>query len=297
MPLNPFFSSRVKSEQSLYEDLVVESMQIYGVETFYIPRKIVNVDTIFNETALNKFGDAYQIEQYIESVDGFEGDGNLLSKFGLEVRSQMILVMARRRWDCLVGRFQEADDTIRPKEGDLIYVPMVKGLFEIKFVDGDTPFYQLQNMPTYKLTVELFEYDNEALDTGIDAIDSFERNFASRTRLDFDTLVGDWLLDEDITQDVNGVIVTAEVAEIFDTYIEVVGISASDSSNTTFAPTSAGILNIVGADSGATANVITIDNFNTLDHDPGAQNTDFETIGGSFIDFTELNPFGEVNIV
>lgn len=183
MPRNVYFSHGTSSEQNLYEDIIIESLRIYGHEAYYIPRSIVDTNEIFNEDALSKFGEAYQIEMYVDSVDGFEGDGNLLSKFGLEVRSQISFVLSRRRWDQLIGRFGEATSSIRPNEGDLIYLPLVKGLFEIRYVDGDTPFYQLQNMPTYKLTCELFEYGNEALDTGVEEVDSFETNFASRTTL------------------------------------------------------------------------------------------------------------------
>ena len=174
MPRNVYFSHGTPSEQNLYEDIIIESLRIYGHEAYYIPRTIVNEDYVFNEDALSKFGEAYMIEMYVDSVDGYEGDGNLLSKFGLEVRNQISFVLSRKLWNNLIGKFgNEPNELIRPNEGDLIYLPLVKGLFEIRYVDGDTPFYQLQNMPTYKLTCELFEYGNEAIDTGVEEIDSF----------------------------------------------------------------------------------------------------------------------------
>ena len=167
MPRNVYFSHGTQGEQHLYEDIIIESLRIYGHECYYIPRTIVNENSVFNEEELSKFGEAYMIEMYVDSVDGYEGDGNLLSKFGLEVRNQISFVLSRKRWDNLIGKFGNApNELIRPNEGDLIYLPLVKGLFEIRYVDGDTPFYQLQNMPTYKLTCELFEYSNEAIDTG-----------------------------------------------------------------------------------------------------------------------------------
>ena len=179
MPRNVYFSHGTQGEKHLYEDIIIESLRIYGHECYYIPRTIVNENSVFNEEELSKFGEAYMIEMYVDSVDGYEGDGNLLSKFGLEVRNQISFVLSRKRWDNLIGKFGNApNELIRPNEGDLIYLPLVKGLFEIRYVDGDTPFYQLQNMPTYKLTCELFEYSNEAIDTGVEEIDSIETNFA-----------------------------------------------------------------------------------------------------------------------
>jgi len=201
MPRNPYFSLGTHSEKTLYEDIIIESLRIYGHDVYYIPRKIVNEDSVFNEDALSKFGKAYQIEMYVDSVDGYEGDGNLLSKFGLEVRNQVTFVVANRRWEQLIGKFgNEPSELIRPNEGDLIYLPLVKGLFEIRYVDGDTPFYQLQNMPTYKVTCELFEYGNEAIDTGIEEIDSFETNFANRTTLTLGAGTGTYVVGENISQ-------------------------------------------------------------------------------------------------
>ena len=182
MPRNPYFSLGTRSEQNLYEDIVIEGLKIYGHDVYYLPRKIINEDAIFNETLLNEYGKAFNIEMYVETIDGFEGEGDILSKFGLEMRDQMTLVVANRRWEQLVGRFQPNEER-RPQEGDLIYFPLVKGLFEIHYVQEETPFYQIQNIPTFSLKVELFEYSNESLDTGIDDIDAIETEFASRTTL------------------------------------------------------------------------------------------------------------------
>lgn len=301
MPRNVYFSHGTQSEQNLYEDIIIESLRIYGHDVYYIPRTIVNENSIFNETELSKFGEAYMIEMYVDSVDGYEGDGSLLSKFGLEVRNQISFVLSRKRWNNLIGRFgNEPNELIRPNEGDLIYLPLVKGLFEIRYVDGDTPFYQLQNMPTYKLTCELFEYGNEAIDTGIEEVDSFETNFATRTTLTLGSGSGTYIVGEDVTQVIGGspeLTISGEIAEVRNNEVDIVGIEASDGSNISFSITDGSVGNIIGKRSGASYAITLKDSFTPIDtNDKYADNEDFESIGNNFIDFSEINPFGEVDI-
>lgn len=301
MPRNVYFSHGTQSEQNLYEDIIIESLRIYGHDVYYIPRTIVNENSIFNETELSKFGEAYMIEMYVDSVDGYEGDGSLLSKFGLEVRNQISFVLSRKRWNNLIGRFgNEPNELIRPNEGDLIYLPLVKGLFEIRYVDGDTPFYQLQNMPTYKLTCELFEYGNEAIDTGIEEVDSFETNFATRTTLTLGSGSGTYIVGEDVTQVIGGspeLTISGEIAEVRNNEVDIVGIEASDGSNISFSISDGSVGNIIGKRSGASYAITLKDSFTPIDtNDKYADNEDFESIGNNFIDFSEINPFGEVDI-
>ena len=301
MPRNVYFSHGTQGEKHLYEDIIIESLRIYGHECYYIPRTIVNESSIFNEEELSKFGEAYMIEMYVDSVDGYEGDGNLLSKFGLEVRNQISFVLSRKRWDNLIGKFGNApNELIRPNEGDLIYLPLVKGLFEIRYVDGDTPFYQLQNMPTYKLTCELFEYGNEAIDTGVEEIDSFETNFATRTALTLGTGTGSFIVGEDITQIIAGspaITISGEIAEVRNNEVDVVGIESSNGSNISFSITDCVVGDLIGTTSGAAYPITLKDTFTSIDtNDKFANNEEFESIGNNFIDFTELNPFGEVDI-
>jgi hypothetical protein len=306
MPRNVYFSQGTTAEKRLYEDIIIESLKIYGHDCYYIPRKIVNTNAIFSEDALSQFGDSYMIEAYVENIDGYAGDGDLLSKFGVEVRDQMNLIVSGRRWDDLVGRFDTTGGTSssRPKEGDLIYFPMVNGLFEISFVEDESPFYQLQNLPTFKLTCELFEYNNQAIDTGVDAIDKFETEFATRTRLTLGSGSGTYNIGEDVTQnfgDSPETIITAEVSGDGTGYVDVSSITTSfdspERSTTQFGVTTGSIGNLVGADSGASYPITGIDGFSTIDDNDGdAQNVDFETMGNSFIDFSESNPFGEINV-
>ena len=182
MPRNVYFSQGRTSEQRLYEDITIEALKIYGHDVYYIPRTIVNQDAIFNEATLSRFGESFMIEMYVENTDGFEGEGDLLSKFGVEVRDSLTLVLSTRRWEQLVGRFQTVAES-RPQEGDLIYFPLVKGLFEIKFVEDESPFYQLQNLPTFKLSCETFAYSQEEIDTGITPIDDIELAYSNTTTL------------------------------------------------------------------------------------------------------------------
>jgi hypothetical protein len=300
MPRNSYISLGTTNEQRLQENLIIEALSIYGHETYYLPRNIVNRDTILNETIQSKFGDAFRIEMYVSNVDGFEGDGQFISKFGLEIRDQVKLVVARKRWEELVGRFK-VTQSVRPAEGDLIYFPLVNGLFEIKYAVGDSPFYQLQNLPTYELTCELFEYGNEQIDTGILEIDDVERNEAFRSILTISTTSGSGTFQygEEVTQVLDSdTTITGEVASVSSTTIKIVQTRDSDNGSDTFWQVTAGTVgNLIGKRSGATRPVTAVtDDMTALeDVDAQAQNNQFETIGNDFVDFTETNPFGEIN--
>lgn len=174
MPRNVYFSQGTANEQYLIEDIIVESLQVYGQDFYYIPRTLVAKDNILGEDRLSEFKHAYGIEMYLENVDGFEGQGAFIQKFGLMMEQSATLTVARRRWDQLVGRFAQAQLPNRPAEGDLLFFPLTKGLFEIKFVQHQNPFYQLGKLYVYKLQVELFQYASEHIDTGYKDIDVFE---------------------------------------------------------------------------------------------------------------------------
>jgi hypothetical protein len=172
--VNVYFSQGTRNEQTLIEDIIIESLKIYGQELFYIPRTLVSKDNILGEDRLSKFRTSFPIEMYFENVDSFDGQGAFIQKFGLMMEQSATLVVARRRWDQLVGRYEVNQLPNRPCEGDLIYFPLTKGLFEIKFVQHQDPFYQLGKLYVYKLQVELFQYSSEKLDTGIAEVDVFE---------------------------------------------------------------------------------------------------------------------------
>lgn len=174
MPRSVYHSHGTKNEQLFHEDLVVESLHQYGQNFYYIPRTLVAKDEILGEDRLSRFKHAYSIEMYLENVDGFDGQGAFIQKFGLMMEQSATLVVARRRWDQLIGRFGRTIIPTRPCEGDLIYFPLTDGLFEIKFVTHQDPFYQIGKLFVYKLQVELFQYASERIDTGLKDIDDFE---------------------------------------------------------------------------------------------------------------------------
>ena len=174
MPTNVYFDTGTKSEQHLYEDLMIEQLKIYGQDVFYIPRTLVKEDELFGEDTLSKFDDAYQIEMYFENVEGYEGEKEIMSKFGLQMNEDVTFVVARRRFEQLVSHDSNLIVKTRPNEGDLVYFPKVKKVFEISFVDHDDPFYQIHNVPAFKLKCKTFEYSGEDIDTGITEIDAIE---------------------------------------------------------------------------------------------------------------------------
>lgn len=174
MPTNPYFNQiSFAQEQTLVEDLVVESIQIHGQNFYYIKRDQVTQDSVFSEDVLSEFNDAYELEMYIEDAEGFAGEGDFLSKFGLQIRDQLNVLVSKKR-------FLESTPLTIPREGDLIYFPLVDRCFEIQFVEDEIPFYQLGKMYVYKLTTELFEYSHEEFNTEIEEIDDItEQNITT----------------------------------------------------------------------------------------------------------------------
>ena len=174
MARHVYFSQGTANEQYLIEDIIVESLQVFGQDFYYIPRTLVAKDNILGEDRLSEFKHSYGIEMYLENAEGFEGQGAFIQKFGLMMEQSATLTVARRRWDQMVGRFGQTQLPNRPSEGDLLYYPLTKGLFEIKFVQHQNPFYQLGKLYVYKLQVELFQYSSEHIDVGLKDIDVFE---------------------------------------------------------------------------------------------------------------------------
>ena len=310
MPRNVYFSQAVKSEQNLYEDLVIESLKIFGQDVYYIPRTLVNRDTILGEDPAGKFDDAYLMEAYIENVDGFEGAGDLYQKFGIEVRDEANFIISRRIWNNAVGLYESLS---KPREGDLLFLPMTNSFFEITFVEDDKPFYQLSNLPVYKLTCSLFEYNDEDFDTGIDEIDRKIGDEAFQTVIDVTVTGGNHFKEGEI---VTQVLQSAEEAADGNTVIEIfgrvqsvekisdiaakislsnIGVTGSDDYKEFLVSTSKGLY---GGESNNTCYITKVyglddDAEDFMPEDPSAQNVVFEEIGDNFLDFTESNPFGD----
>ena len=304
MATNVYFSPKVKTEQNLYEDIVIESLKMYGQDVIYIPRQLINRDELLNED-YSKFTDAYTIEMYIETSEGFAGEGDLLGKFGVEIRDQATFVVARKRWENLVGFYNNSINDTRPSVGDLVYLPLSRSLFEIRFVEHEQPFYQLNNLPTYKLECELFEYSNEELETGIREVDELQERYSYQQVFTVNNGSGHFTPGETIRQNTGEVdqlgapiYVTAEVVN----FSVLVGVGTltvinevgSDGTARKFKVSSLAADIITGLDSGATWYVQVDAPELAMSGDPYAQNQDFETLGYNIIDFTESNPFGEI---
>jgi len=173
--LNPFFLQGSKSEQSLVQSLINEQLRMYGVEVYYIPRRYLTEKTIIKEVIESKFDNAYPLEAYVDTYDGYEGQGTLLSKFGVQPLNDLSLIISKERFETYISPLTKNIPDIklstRPKEGDLIWFPLGDRLFEIKFVEHEKPFYQLQKTYVYELRCELFRYEDEVIDTGVEEID------------------------------------------------------------------------------------------------------------------------------
>jgi len=292
--INPYFTQGTSNEQYLIEDIIIESLKIYGKEMFYIPRTLVSKDDILGEDRLSKFESSFPIEMYIENVEGFDGQQAFIQKFGLMMEQSATFVVARRRWEQLVGRFGMTTIPTRPNEGDLIYFPMTKGLFEIKYVKHQDPFYQLGKLYVYKLQVELFQYASERIDTCNPDIDIFESLKSCSVDIDdsnsggvFDITIvnggigythatvnilsntGSGAIAEAVIED--GIITEINMVNVGAGYKDVSIIITGDGTNAT-------------ATGSLRANVDLIDSY--------GDNNKFKSQGSNII-FDESNPFGE----
>tara|TARA_B100001564_G_scaffold113109_2_gene93874 strand:- start:4476 stop:5330 length:855 start_codon:yes stop_codon:yes gene_type:complete len=283
MPTNVFFNHAVSTEQQLYEDLVVESLRIYGHEVMYLPRQIVEEDTIFNEDVQSKFGDAYSVEMYIENTDGFEGEGDLMSKFGIQVRDQATFIISLRSWERFISLDSNLATSFRPNEGDLIYFPLSGSMFEIKFVEHEDPFYQVGKLFVFKLQCELFEYSQEDFDTGIGDIDLIEDEQAYSIAMTMNNGNNlDFVANENVSK--SGTV----IGEVVSWHQPTSKLTLKDVT-TTLAATDV----LVGAVSGAQFTIASIDDRMTFSNDAAAQNLEFENNDSSYLDLSEINPFGE----
>ena len=291
MATNPYFSQSVRSEQNLYEDIIIESLKMYGQDVYYLPRDIINQDRVLNEDVPSRFNSSYKVEMYIENIEGFDGEGDLFTKFGVEIRDQATFVVARRRWDQTVKRFDNEISAVRPIEGDLLYIPFSQKLFEITHVEHEQPFYQLQNLPTYKLRCELFEYNDEDFDTGINDIDSVVDLGYNITLNLYDSVDVDFVVGEQITSYIgNGVTLNANIVSYNDSDNQMVLSNIGSSDGEFHLPTVDKKIKSTDAD----GNILTRKIQSTSESlaQPTAQNDYFDTLT-DFLDFSESNPFGD----
>ncbi len=186
--LNPFFLQGSQGEQGLVQDLINEQLRTYGLDCHYIPRKLMTSRTIMREVTESRFDQAFPLEAYLMNVDGYAGQGDILTKFGVRVTTEATFVISRERFEESVAPFleQQEDDyevSNRPREGDLLFSPLGKKLFEIKYVEFEKPNYQLRKNYTYQLTCEVFEYEDEVIDTNVNIIDEVVQTDGYSARL------------------------------------------------------------------------------------------------------------------
>ena len=274
-------------EQKTIENLIVETIEIYGQYIYYVPRTIVNKDTVFGEDSDTKFESAKAIRAYVNNVEGWEGQGELLSKFGVRIEDKTTFIFSRDKFKEHVDDSTVLNVEGRPNEGDLIWFPTTKHLFQIMFVEAEKPFYQLGKGYVWECQCELFEYSDEEIDTGITDLDNIETAFANAITVG---LVaggsGTFTAGETVTGGTSNV--TAEVKS-FDAATRT--LIVINRSGTFSVPET-----ITGGTSSAswtTATYNTIQNTNS-EYD---QNNDFETADNDIIDFSETNPFGTVGSV
>jgi len=260
MPVNHYFQGGngigSDAEKRLYENLIIEGLKIYGQDVYYLPRTLVNRDLILGEDVASKFNAAYLAEMYMETTEGFAGQQEIINKFGLEIREDTTFMVSKRRWLDLVDDPATLIVSGRPNEGDIIYMPLMNSFFEIQFVEDQEPFFQLGQLPVYKLRCTRFEYSSERLDTGVSEIDAAEDKYS------LDQLAHQMSLENE-----DGAL----------------------------------LLEADGADS--SANYLLLETYDIQSQSPYADNNDLDQQAGfdtsstadDILDFTERNPFGEVD--
>ena len=289
MATNLYFNNVTShAEQELINELTSEVIKIHGMDVFYIPRTIVKEDLIIGEDVLSTFSTSYEIEMYLKGTEGFGGEGDLVSKFGLDVRDEVIFTVHKDRFNLITSMD-------KPLEGDLVFLPINKGLFEIKFVEHEQPFYQSGKNYSFDITCELFQYSEEQMETGIEDVDQIERDESYAIDLVMSTGgSGAFTVDEAIYQGANlaaatfkGIVVswnaTTRVLRINDT-------SGNLGAVATTGDTSGAVWSL----SSITDPTGKADLDQVLPTDPNADNLEFEIEADSILDFSESNPFGDV---
>lgn len=285
MAINPYFKNQRK-EQDVLEELAIETIKIHGQNMIYIPRTMTNEDALFGEDTQSVFNNGYESEMYISNVDGFEGEGDIISKFGLQINDTATFVVSRKRFRQTVGDFESEID--KPREGDIIYMPLTKGLFQITFVETENPFHQLGKLYTYDLTVELIKYSKEQFNTGwpdIDNLGAARDNPVIQFSIGGHT--GEFLVGETIT-DAAGV--TAEVISwnTSANLMEVAGRTAAAGMSGGITGSNSSAFGTIGSTAGLG---ITTESLN----DPFGSNSDIQLEGQEFINFSDKDPFSEGN--
>jgi hypothetical protein len=289
MAKNTYFRHGTRNEQMLQQSLVDEFIKMFGQDILYIPRKLVRKDTILNEEVISQFDDSFLTYAYFENFEGFAGNGDILTKFGIRSTDEITLSMSRQIFQDFIAvqmvNVENIEVGSRPQEGDLVYFPLTDNLFEIKFVEHEVPFYQFGALYTYQIKCELFEYENET--AGVDIFDTQENEgFIVKYYYDPQSITGEPTIGEMVVGSVTGITAMVNKWVPRESYVELrAPIATADYNVYQIGET------LTGQESGFSIN---ISSFDELDmEDPFAQNIEFENTGDSILDFTEVNPFGE----
>jgi hypothetical protein len=285
MSTNHYFNHiRQYNEQNLVEDLVIESIKIKGMDVFYLPRTMMNKDWLFGEDPRSLFGDARPIEMYLETANSFEGSGDILAKFGLEVHDNATFIVSKKR-------FQKETNMERPMEGDIIYFPLTKGFFELKFVEHEYPFYQLGKNYVFKLSCELFRYSEEVFTTGETEIDNLVEAVDYRKYLSVTGGVGTFAIGSQVYQWSNGSATAGLSGANASATIEAFDgstVSIEDVKGN-WQPSSSTITRYVSQGTTAYMEVTAISDTIDVTDD----NAEIQSEADDILDFSEDNPFGE----
>ena len=281
-----YFAHGTRAEKNLYEDLIIEQLKIYGHDVHYMPRENLFTDGVLGNTT-DKFTDEYMIEMYVEEVNGFAGQGDLIGKFGLDMRDELTFVVARRTFELLVDQPSNTLTFNRPKEGDVIYMPLFKKFWQVDFVEDEDPMYQISDLPIFKLKCSTWDYSSESVETGLTEIDEKLDNVTldlleNQITLESGTTSSGSLLSENIAGEVE-----ALLSEAGDTIVD-----ETDADNIILED-DPNYLEYIILEDNLTSNLASdsVDSDN-LAFDTAAGLDDFDTENDIF-DFTENNPFGD----
>ena len=289
MATNQYFNHHGTNtpENRLIENLMIESIQTYGIDVYYLPRTLNNEDTLLGEDASSSFNSAHTIEMYIKNVEGFEGEGDFIAKWGLQIKDQITFTVAKRRFGEL-GMTTDGRAKI-PHEGDLIYFPITKALFQILFIEDEAIFYQTGQLQSYDMLCEMFTYSDQKFDTGIDTIDAIER--AHSYSIDFTMLTGsgNYTVGESVYQGASlaAATVKGEVGSWNSTtkILNLLNMTGNFS----------GTVNIIGDSSSASYSITSFDAQQSAANTAAtSSNVEIEAAADAIIDFTEGNPFGSL---
>ena len=287
MATNQYFNHHGTNtpENRLIENLMIESIQTYGIDVYYLPRTLNNEDTLLGEDASASYDSAHTIEMYIKTVDGFEGSGDFIAKWGLQIKDQITFTVAKRRWQEL-GLATDGRAKI-PHEGDLIYFPITKALFQILFIEDEAIFYQTGQLQSYDMLCEMFTYSDQTFDTGIDELDAIERSHSYSVDFTMNTGSGNYTVGETVYQGASlaAATVKGEVGSWNSTtkILNLLNMTGNFS----------GTVNIIGDSSSASYSITSFDAQQSAANTAAtSSNVEIEAEADAIIDFTEGNPFG-----